>query len=148
MEKQLRKTYEINAPASRVWNALTDPRQIRRYFFNTEASDDFREGGIVTYKGIYEGKPYVDKGKIVEFIPERKMTIDHWSSRLGKPDAPENYIAHSYCLTPSANKTKLVMAQEDHYQSDEARAKAWVHWDVVIDGLRRIVEQAPVLAHH
>lgn len=148
MDKQLKKSYEINAPVSRVWDALTDPRIIRKYFFGTEASDDFREGGTVTYKGVHEGKTYQDKGKITEFIPERKMTIDHWSSRSGKPDSSENYSTHSYCLTPSANKTKLVLAQEDTYKSDESRAKAWSHWDVVIEGLKKIVEGAPVLVHH
>jgi uncharacterized protein YndB with AHSA1/START domain len=148
MDKQLKKSYEINAPVSRVWDALTDPRLIKKYFFGTDASDDFREGGTVLYKGIFDGKSYQDKGKILEFIPERKMTIDHWSSRSGKPDAPENYSSHSYNLTPSGNKTKLIMSQQDNYETDESRAKAWNHWDVVVDGLKKIVEEAPVLAHH
>lgn len=125
---------------SRVWDALTNPDQIRKYFFGTEASSDWREGSTISYRGIWEGKRYEDKGIIEEMIPERRLRINHWSSRSGKPDKRENYSPHSYSLTPSGDTTKVTITQEDSYTSDETRAKAWQHWDIVMDGLKKLLE--------
>ena len=140
MIRHLKKTYTIEASVSKVWDALTNPDQIRRYYFGTEASSNWRQGGTIWYRGVWEGKRYEDKGIIEELIPERKLTINHWSSRTGKPDSPENYHPHTYTLTPTGERTKVTLTQEDNYQSDEHRAKAWQHWDVVMDGLNKVLQ--------
>lgn len=140
MEKQMRKSYDIIAPVSKVWEALTTPELIQQYFFGTEAASDWTEGSSITYKGVWEGEAYEDKGVILKLIPEKLLTINHWSSRTGKADIPENYSAHSYELEPVGNQTRLTMVQEDAYTSEESRSKAWQHWDIVIDGLKKLVE--------
>lgn len=140
MIRHLKKTYTIDAPVARVWDALTNPDQIRRYYFGTEARSNWREGGMIFYRGTWEGKRYEDKGIIEELIPERKLTINHWSSRTGTPDRPENYHAHTYTLTRTGEKTKITLTQEDNYSTDEHRAKAWQHWDVVMEGMNRVLQ--------
>src|SRR6185295_12287893 len=124
MIRHLKKTYTIDSPVSRVWDAITNPDQIRRYYFGTEARSNWREGGMIFYRGTWEGNRYEDKGIIEELIPERRLTINHWSSRTGKPDRPENYHPHSYTLTRTDDKTKVTITQEDLYADDEHRALA------------------------
>ena len=41
----------INAPASKVWDALTKPELIKQYLFGTEVKTDWQVGGPITYKG-------------------------------------------------------------------------------------------------
>jgi len=141
MTKQITKTYEINAPVSKVWEALTTPELIKKYFFGTEAKSDWKEGSDITYTGEWQGEKYTDKGKILKLIPEKLLTITHWSSRTGKPDTPENYSPHSYQLEADGNTTRITMVQEDAFKSDESRSKAWQHWDVVMDGLKKLLEK-------
>lgn len=140
-DKQIQKTYHINAPTATVWDALTNPKLIKQYFFGTEARSDWKEGSTIDYKGEWEGETYHDKGTILRLIPEKELTINHWSSRSGKPDRPENYDQHSYKLVDKGNKTDLIMSQVDHFKSEENRSKAWQHWDVVMDGLKKVVEK-------
>ena len=54
---------EIEAPASRVWAALTDPDQIKEYMFGSQVETSWEVGSPITWNGEYEGRPYQDKGE-------------------------------------------------------------------------------------
>ena len=49
---------DINAPVSKVWQALTDPALIKQYLFGTETKSDWKKGSSITYTGVWEGKSY------------------------------------------------------------------------------------------
>jgi uncharacterized protein YndB with AHSA1/START domain len=89
----------INASASKVWEALTTPAMIKEYLFGTEAVSDFKVGSSIIYKGVWGGKIYEDKGKILEVVPEKLFVSTYWSSMGGKEDKPENYNKVSYELS-------------------------------------------------
>lgn len=136
---KLEKTYAIDASPARVWKALTDPKLIKKYFFGTEAISDWKEGSAIIFKGIWEGKPYTDKGVILEFIPEKRFTFNYLSDLSGKEDKPENYARYTYELSGNEHATRLTIIQEDKFDSPEKRSQAWEHWDTVIEGLRKVV---------
>jgi uncharacterized protein YndB with AHSA1/START domain len=142
METELKKTYDISAPLSKVWNALTDPEMIRQYFFGTEATSDWKEGSTIFYRGTWEGKPYEDKGIILKLIPEKLLKVNYWSNRSGTADVPENYSPYTYELLEEDGKTRLTLTQEGMFSTDESRSKAWQHWDIVVDGLKKLVEKS------
>lgn len=58
-------TTTINAPASKVWEALIDPDLIKQYLYGTEVTSDWKVGSPITYKGEWQGKAYEDKGQIL-----------------------------------------------------------------------------------
>ena len=60
---------EIEAPPEKVWRALTDPELIKKYMFGSEVRTDWQPGSPITWKGEFEGRPYMDKGEIVSFEP-------------------------------------------------------------------------------
>jgi uncharacterized protein YndB with AHSA1/START domain len=135
------KVYQINAPKSKVWEALVTPSLIKQYFFGTEASSEWKEGSTITYKGSWNGVEYEDKGNILKMIPGELLTCNHWSGMTGKPDLPENYNIHSYELSSiDDNNTKLTLSQENKFANEEALSKAWNHWDIVIAGWKKILE--------
>src|SRR5512140_3830276 len=88
----------IGAPTARVWDALTQPEMIRQYLFGTEVTTDWRVGSPITYRGVWQGKPYEDKGKILDVVPGRKITSTFWSALSGDPDQPEFYKTVQYEL--------------------------------------------------
>ena len=51
---------EIAASPARVWSALTDPAQIKRYMFGSEVETDWKPGGTIVWKGEYQGRAYQD----------------------------------------------------------------------------------------
>lgn len=77
---------DIDATPSQVWAALTDPAQIKKYMFGSEVVTDWQQGSPIVWQGEYEGKPYQDKGEILEIEPEKRMKVTHFSPLTGQPD--------------------------------------------------------------
>src|SRR5258708_8627174 len=93
-------TITINVPASKVWEALTKPELIKQYLFGTDVISDWKIGSSITYKGVWQGKSYKDKGKILQVIPGQLLQSTYWSSMSGTEDKPENYATVTYKLIP------------------------------------------------
>src|SRR4030081_526895 len=89
---------DIAATTSQVWNALTDPAQIKRYLFGTEVESDWQPGSPIIWRGEYQGKAFQDKGEILENEPYHRLTLTHFSPLSGLPDQPENYHTVTYEL--------------------------------------------------
>jgi len=94
-----RATITINAPTSKVWDALTRPHLIKIYLFGTEVTTDWQVGSPITYKGIWQSKTYEDKGRVLQIEPGKLLVSTFWSSLAGLPDAPENYKTVRYELS-------------------------------------------------
>jgi len=132
-------TSMINAPASKVWDALTDPSLIKQYLFGTEVNTDWQVDSPITYKGEWEGKTYEDKGKILQIEPEKLLVSTFWSSLAGLPDAPENYKTVRYELSPENGRTRLTITQDNNANQEEADHSAQ-NWNTVLDGMKKLLE--------
>lgn len=129
----------INAPASKVWEALTKPELVKQYFFGTNLKTDWVVGSPITYTGEWEGKTYEDKGTVLEFIPEKKMVSTYWSSMGGLPDVPENYKKVATELSEENGVTTVTITQ-DNNETEEKAKHSEGNWGMVLDGLKKLVE--------
>ena len=130
---------EIDAPPSQVWAALTDPEQIKKYMFGSQVETDWRPGSPIVWKGEYEGRQYVDKGEIVEFEPERRLKVTHFSPLSGQEDVPENYHTLVYELEEHGAKTRVSLSQ-DKNPTEEAAEHSRANWEQMLSGLKQVVE--------
>lgn len=130
---------ELNAPASKVWRALTDPEQIKKYLFGTEAVSDWQEGSTLEFKGVWEGKPYLDKGVILKSEENRLFKYSYHSSFSQLEDKPENYQIISYILHEEHGITTLEIKQENT-QSKEAAEHSAGNWQYVLNTIKEIIE--------
>jgi uncharacterized protein YndB with AHSA1/START domain len=129
----------INAPASRVWEALTKPELIKQYLFDTQVTTDWRVGSAINYKGLWEDKVYEDKGSIVEIEKDRLLVSTFWSPMSGVPDMPEYYKTITYELSPEGQGTRLVLTQDNNDSEEEANLSA-ENWKGVLGGIKKVVE--------
>jgi uncharacterized protein YndB with AHSA1/START domain len=129
----------IQASPAEVWEALTDPDLIKQYLFDTEVETDWQTGSSIKYKGLWEGRPYEDKGEILEIEPEKRLVTTYWSAASGLPDSPENYSTVSYELEPEDNGTKLTISQTNN-NTQEAADHSAQNWLMVLDNLKRLLE--------
>jgi uncharacterized protein YndB with AHSA1/START domain len=129
----------INAPASKVWDALTKPDLIRQYLFDTEVTTDWQVGSPITYRGTWEGKTYEDKGKILQIEPGKLLVSTYWSSFSGQPDIPDNYSTVCYELSAEGSGTRLTVIQ-DNNDTQEAAEHSERNWKMVLDGLKKLLE--------
>lgn len=132
-------TIEINAGAAEVWKALTDPAIVKQYFFGTNLVTDWKKGSPIYFRGEWDGKPYEDKGTILDIEPERFVTYNYWSSMSGTPDIPENYATIKYELTRKETKTELSIVQ-DGIASEEQQKHSEENWRLVMGGMKKLTE--------
>jgi uncharacterized protein YndB with AHSA1/START domain len=130
----------INAPVTRVWDAITKPALIKEYLFNTEVISDWQVGSPIVYRGEYEGKTFEDKGKILKIEPEKQLVSTHWSPLSGVPDTPENYHTVTYDLVPKDDKTEITITQ-DNNASEQEKVHSEENWKTVLVGLKNLLEQ-------
>ncbi len=129
----------IDAPIDEVWRAVTTPALIKRWFFGVDTEAEWRVGGKLVHRGEYEGKPYVDRGEILEFEPPRRLVHSHWSDVSGKPDRPENREIVSWDLDGDGAGTELTIT-ELNLPSEEAAATSEAAWNGALQSLKRMLE--------
>lgn len=141
MNKELavKQSAWLNASPEAVWNVLTDPGQIKKYFYGTDTISDWKVGSSIEFSGEWEGQEYVDKGIILELIPERKLVYNYWSSVGGTQDIPENYGLITYLLTPQNNGTLLEISQQG-FENEEKRDHSVEGWKNVIESMKQIIQ--------
>lgn len=83
-----RTRVRIDAPIAEVWDALINPEVIRKYMFGTEVVSEWKVGRPIVWKGVWKGKPYEDKGTILELKPEHTIRYSHLSPLSGLPNVP------------------------------------------------------------
>lgn len=128
----------INAPVEKVWDALVNPQMVKQYFFGSTQQTDWKIGSDILWTGEYEGAKYMDKGKVLEFIPNKKLSYSYLSSWSGMEDKEENYLVVSYAVNPTKGGTELLITQSNY---DETKAKhSTENWAVVMDGLKKLIE--------
>jgi uncharacterized protein YndB with AHSA1/START domain len=66
----------IDAPADRVWSAITDKQQMPRWFF--ERIEDFRaeKGFETTFIVHNDGKDYPHHWRVTEVVPNQRIVYD------------------------------------------------------------------------
>jgi uncharacterized protein YndB with AHSA1/START domain len=130
----------IHADAPKVWDALTNPLLIKQYLFGTEAISDWKEGSSITYRGVWEGKSYDDKGVIKKVEPKKLLVTTYWSSFSGLPDLPENYNTVTYALNETDGQTALTITQ-DNIATQESADHSKKNWNSVLETLKTLLEK-------
>ena len=144
MNKELKvsDSISINAPASRVWNALVNPEMTKKYMFDCEAISDWKAGSPLIWKSASDGKVYV-KGAIVKIEPEKFLRYTTFDPNGNYKDVPSNHLTVDYVLSKENGGTLLSVSQGD-YASVENGQKRYEEtvggWGMVLSKIKEIVE--------
>ena len=146
-ELHIKNSIAINAPASRVWNALVDPEQTKKYMFGCETVSDWKKGSELLWKGIHEGKDIIYvKGTILDIQPEKILAYTTIDPHSNIDDTAENYLTVTYHLTEENGKTLLTVTQGDYSKvaEGERRYKESYNggegWNPILQEIRKLVE--------
>lgn len=131
---------DINATKEKVWEALVKPEAIQQYMFGTHVVTDWEEGCPITWQGEWQGKPYEDKGEILQFAPGKILEYSHFSPLSGLPDKWENYHKVKVELSQNGDKTRVTLTQ-DNNANEEERAHSQKNWEMMLNELKKYLEK-------
>jgi uncharacterized protein YndB with AHSA1/START domain len=131
---------DIEAPADKVWAALTEPHLVKTYMMGATLKTDWKIGHPITWSGNYKGKPYEDKGIVRAVEPGMRLMVTHWSPLSGLEDKPENYHTVTYEVVGHGGHTHLTLTQENLTGASAEQSKQ--NWRPVLAGLKKVAEAA------
>jgi uncharacterized protein YndB with AHSA1/START domain len=129
----------IDTAPVRVWEALTDPTQIRQYMFGAEVRTSWQVGSPITWSGDTGGRPYHAKGVVLDFEPPQRMVVSHFSPSPGKADVEKNYQVIQYDLDGDASHTTVRLHQTGN-DTEQASQESSKNWQMMLEGLKKVAE--------
>lgn len=144
MAKELvvRRSLTIKAPASRVWEILTDPEHTKKYMFGCEAISDWKPVSPLIWKGAKDGVIYV-KGQLLALDQEKLFRFTVFDPNSGIEDVPSNYTTVTIGLTPGNGSTVLSITQGDFAGMADGNNRfmsAEAGWDMVLPKIKETAE--------
>jgi uncharacterized protein YndB with AHSA1/START domain len=132
---------EVAATPERVWDAITDPQQTRKYFYGALSISNWQVGSRWTSESE-NGEVYLD-GEILEIDPPRRLvhTLHVVHEPTAAAEAPSRV---EWEITPIGDKCRLTMIHT-------GRGPATVEytaggWDTILGGLKELLETGSVVA--
>ena len=143
----IKNTITINAPASKVWDALTNPEQTKKYMFGCETVSDWKQGSPLLWKGSHEGKEMIFvKGNIVDINPGKFLAYTTIDPNSTMDDISENYLQVTYDLSSSNGQTILTVTQGDYSTVAEGERRYnesynnGEGWNPILVEIKKLVE--------
>ncbi len=137
----------INANASKVWDALVNPEQTKKYMFGCETVSDWKIGSELLWKMTFEGKELIPvKGIILDFQPNTLLKYTVIDTNASMPDTPENYLNVTYQLSEQDGITTLTVLQDgfENAADGEKRYKDVYNngegWNPILVEIKNLVE--------
>lgn len=139
MPPRILESITIAAPTSTVWESLTHPDLMRAWMgepaMKLEVHADWRIGGTVSIRGVHTGR-FENRGTVLAFEPESRLSYTHLSSVSRLPDEPGNHTVFEFRLTPLGAQTRLDF--EAHtFPTDIIFRHLAFYWGGTLDAIAR-----------
>ncbi len=131
-------TVFIRAPREKVWDAITKPEFIRRYFFGIEPASGWKAGDRLLWTDHYSGAAMVD-GEVIEFDKPRRL-VHSWIVKYDESLAAEGPSRVTWELEETEGVTKLTTIHDDFPVNSKVYDNVAGGWPLVLSGLRTFVE--------
>ena len=138
--KIVSKTVRINAPTSKVWEALTDPDLMKKWMSETEIHifTDWKVGNPFVIRGRLHGINFENWGTVLQFEPENTLH-SHLSSLSRLPDQLENYSILEFRSAPIHAETSLTLTASN-FPTESIYKHFAFYWNVTLEILKRLIE--------
>jgi uncharacterized protein YndB with AHSA1/START domain len=134
----------VAAPPERLWEVLTKPEHIDRWFEGMTTQVDLRPGGAMVLASEEFGK--IDA--VVEKVERPRLFSYRWARHPDTPVAEGTATLVEFTLTPEGSGTRVRVVESGFTSTDavkvdqarhaEANSQGWLQ---VLDNLRRYGEQ-------
>lgn len=150
MKKSLiiKNTIEILAPVEKVWDALVNPAQTKKYMFGCETVSSWKKGSELLWKGELEGKEMIFvKGTILDIQPGKWLAYTTIDPHSNIDDKSENYLTVTYELSEHDGKTTFTVTQGDYSTVAEGERRYTESynngegWNPILVQIKELVER-------
>jgi uncharacterized protein YndB with AHSA1/START domain len=132
----------IRTTPARLWEALTEPEFIRKYWFGTTIESGWKNGSPWRMVGANGG--LLDSGEVVEIDPPRRMVVrwqNEWKPEL-KAEGPGRC---TFELEPVGGAVRLTITHEMDRPDSKLITAVSGGWPRVVSNLKSLIETGEVV---
>jgi uncharacterized protein YndB with AHSA1/START domain len=136
-------TLYIAATPERVWRALTEPAETRRYYLGLAVDSAWHPGAPIVFRTVHGPVPDALHGEIIHAVPG--VTLIH-NLLTGVGAEPEAHCWLTWELEPAEpGLTRVALTCDDlDARPDRERDEAWAR---VVSGLKTVLETGAASDH-
>jgi uncharacterized protein YndB with AHSA1/START domain len=131
----------VAATTERVWQVLTRPEYLPRWFGAEKAEVDLRPGGALVMVWAEHGTGYAR----IERVDEPTLFSFRWAIEPGAQPTPGEETLVEFTLAPEGDGTRLRVVESGFSTLDRPAEKQEWHRERNVDGWRQVLEA--VAAH-
>lgn len=124
----------INSGASKVWMTLTNLDLMSKWLgdpeMNIEVQTDWKINSAISIRGFHHTN-FENKGTILEYDKEKRLSYTHLSSVSGLTDKKENYTIIEFILTRIDKQTQLTLNIEN-FPTETIRKHLEFYWRTTV----------------
>ena len=131
----------IRTTPAKLWEALTDPKFIRQYWFNMTVECGWKKGS--PWKMTGSDGQLMDSGEILEVDPPRRMVIrwqNEWQNEL-KAEGPSRC---TFELEPVDESVKLTVTHEIDRPESKLITAVSGGWPRLLSNLKSMLETGDI----
>lgn len=126
---------EIHATPDLIWDALTDPKKTRAYYYGTDILSDWQPGSRWTSE---DGDELYLEGELIEVDPPRRI-VQTLHVVNEEPAASDASSRVTWELTPAGNDATVVRIVHEE-MGQATRDYTDGGWEHILSGLKTVVE--------
>ncbi len=134
---------EIKAQPAEVWKTLTHPERMMLWMgepeMNIEIHTDWKLNGPILVRGFHH-TAFENKGMVVTFEPEKRVSYTHLSSLSRLADKPENYSLLEFDITAVGHHTQLALTI-NNFPTEAIRKHLEFYWRTTLLSIKNTLEK-------
>lgn len=132
----------INSEPSNVWTTLTDIGLMSKWLgdpeMNIKVETDWKIDSPIFIRGFHHIN-FVNKGTVLEYDKEKKLSFTHLSSVSRLADKKENYTILEFILTLIDKQTQLALNIEN-FPTETIRKHLEFYWRTTVLTIKKQIE--------
>ena len=125
----------VKAPIEDVWACLLDAKKSAEFFWGISFESDLKKGSPITWTGVWEGKPFTDRGLILDIEKPRLFRYRYFSAFSGLPDVEENHHIITYSFDPEPEGVRLGITQTN-VKTEEQKEHSEKNWRTMLGAIK------------
>ncbi|KAB7530237.1 SRPBCC domain-containing protein [Flagellimonas olearia] len=135
---EIKKEQTIETSTAAVWDVLTKPEYIK-IWLGVEVESDWRINSAILFRFSWDGKGFVDKGKIIGLDKNKLFAYTYWSNFSGLIDEPGNYSKVKFELEEKGGHTSLKLVHSK-IKNQTMYVHADKNWEGTLNEIKSLSE--------
>ena len=131
----------IRSTPEKVWQALTDPVTMRKYWFGAFAETDWKPGSPWTLK--FDDGRVADAGEILEAEPPKRLVI-RWRNEWKPEIKAEGWSRCTMTIEPHQGAVQLTIRHELEGEGTKFIEAVSGGWPRILSNLKSLLETGAV----